>query len=465
MKFKTTLILLAVFVVFLVFILFLDKKPADKAAGPGEKLVSLASADVTKIALKKGTLSFVFEKDDKGDWMVREPLAVPADKYEVDQLASSFADLKIERVVEKEKGDPAKYQIPEREVSLWAKGQATPVKILIGMENPIDKSLFAQKEGDPRIVLLSSMLTSTLNKNLQDFRRKDVLKYETTEVTGIKVKAKDAAWEAAKKDGRWFLEKPIQALARDSKIMSILDSLSNMRAKEFVSEEKIPEALKTSGLDKPEYEITLAMPKAAKEIVFALHKSADKTFATSSQSVKILVPESDLLADLDKKPEDYRESKVAVFNSWQTTRIALKKDGLSLTAAKAPNDKWYLDAAQKEEADGTKIDTFIRKIESLEAAEYVDKPKSLAEHGLDKPAAEISITTKESGEAAVEKTAVVLVGKADTEKKQVVVKNAGLDYLFRVDAAFLDDLPKAAADWKIAPPEKKAPEKKEPEKK
>jgi hypothetical protein len=460
MKFKTTLILLGVFVVFLAYVLFFDKKPADKASGPEEKLVALASADVMKIALKRGTESFIFEKDDKGDWMVREPIAVPADRYEIDQFAASFADLKIERVVEKEKGDPAKYQIPEREVSLWTKGQAAPIKILIGMENPIDKSLFAQKEGDPRIVLLSSMLTSALGKNLQDFRQKDIFKYETIDVAGIKVKAKDAAWEAVKKDGRWLLEKPIQALARDSKIMTVLDSLSNMRAKEFVAEVKGPEALKTSGLDKPEYEISLSLPKAAKEIVFALHKSEDKTFATSSQSTKVVIPESDILADLDKKPEDYRESKVAVFNSWQTTKIVLKKDGLSLNATKAPNDKWYLDAAQKEEADGTKIDSFIRKIEGLEAAEYVDKPKSLAEHGLDKPAAEIAITAKESGEGAIEKTAVILVGKTDAVKKQAVLKNAGLDYLFRVDSSFLDDLPKAAADWKAAPPAKAEPEKK-----
>ncbi len=392
--------------------------------------------------------------------MVRAPDAVPADRYEVDQLASSFADLKIERVVEKDKADPAKYQIPDREVSLWTKGQAEPVKVLIGMENPIDKTLFAQKAGDPRIVLLASTLTATLDKKLQDFRQKDVFKVETTEVTGIKVKAKDAAWEAVKKDGRWFLDKPIQALARDAKIMNILDSLSNMRAKEFVSEAKSAEAMKAGGLDKPEYEISLSMPKAAKEITFALHKAADKTFATSSQSVKIVVPESDLLADLDKKPEEYRESKVAVFNSWQTIRISLKANGVSLTASKAPNDKWYLDAAQKEEADGSKIDSFIRRIEGLEAAEYIDHPKSLAEHGLDKPVAEISVTTRESGQGAVEKTAVVLVGKTDPEKKQAVIKNAGLDYLFRVDSAFLDDLPKTAADWKAAAPDKKEPDKK-----
>ena len=203
MKFKTTLILLGVFVVFLAFVLFFDKKPADKAAGPEEKLVALASADVTKIALKRGTESFVFEKDDKGDWMIREPIDVPADRYEVDQLRRRASPTSRSSASSKRRRPtrPSTRSRRRRSPS-GRRGRTTPVKILIGMENPIDKSLFAQKEGDPRIVLLSSMLKSTLDKNLQDFRQKDVFKFETTDVAGIKVKAKDAAWEAVKKDGR-----------------------------------------------------------------------------------------------------------------------------------------------------------------------------------------------------------------------------------------------------------------------
>jgi hypothetical protein len=44
---------------------------------------------------------------------------------------------------------------------------------------------------------------------------------------------------------------------------------------------------------------------------------------------------------------------------------------------------------------------------------------------------------------------IILVGREDKEKKQVVVKNSGLGYLFRVDSAFLQDLPKDAKDWRV----------------
>ncbi len=265
-KFKTTLILLVVFLGLLAVILFVDQKgKGEKAGGPEEKLVALKSADVEKISLKKGSETLSFKKDDKGEWMISEPLEAKADNNEVNQLAESFSDLKIERVVEKENADLKKYQIPQKEVALWTKGNTLPVKVLIGMENPLDNTFFAQKEGDKRVVLLPSMLKSTLDKKLFDFRQKDIFKFETGDVKSIKLQAKDTKWDAQKKDSEWFFEKPLRALAKESKITNILDTLSNLKAKEFIGEDKKADELKKLGLDKPEYQITLTMPAANKE--------------------------------------------------------------------------------------------------------------------------------------------------------------------------------------------------------
>lgn len=57
------------------------------------------------------------------------------------------------------------------------------------------------------------------------------------------------------------------------------------------------------------------------------------------------------------------------------------------------------------------------KIESLESSAFIDAPKSLAEHGLDKSQAEVTIMTKDAGEKAAEKSLTVLVGKDDKAKK------------------------------------------------
>jgi hypothetical protein len=461
MKFKTTIILFVVFAIFLALVLVSDKKDKEnKAAGSEEKLVTLAAADIQKMTFKKDGETLTFKKDDKGNWLIIEPMEVKADDSEVGPFADSFADLKIERVVEKENADLKKYEIPRKEVWLWLKGRETPVKVLIGMENPLDNTFFAQKEGDKRVVLIASSLKTMLEKKFFDFRQKDIFKFETGDVKSIHLVAKDVTWEARKNDEEWFIQSPFKALAKEGKISNLLDSLSNQKAKEFVAENKKPEDLKKSGLDKPEYQITLALPKSNKELTFAFHKANDKTYVTTSQSTKIIVPEIELLNDLEKKAEELRENKVVGFNAWQASKVVLKKGVLNLILAKAQNDKWYFDAEQKQEADASKVDTFIRKIESLESTEYIDPPKSLAEYGLDRPQAEVTVWTKETGEKAVEKTFGLLVGKSDKDKKQVVVKNVRLDYLFKVDNAFLDEFPKEAKDWKAPEPAKKEPDKK-----
>ena len=56
----------------------------------------------------------------------------------------------------------------------------------------------------------------------------------------------------------------------------------------------------------------------------------------------------------------------------------------------------------------------------------------------------------------------LLVGAEDKDKKQVVVKNAALNYLFRVDASFLHELPKEAKDWRAAPETKPGEARKAP---
>jgi hypothetical protein len=162
--------------------------------------------------------------------------------------------------------------------------------------------------------------------------------------------------------------------------------------------------------------------------------------------------EGTLLADLDRKVDEMREKKVADLYAWDAKRVALKRDGLEIAAVKekvGEEDKWLLDPASREEADKAKVEEFVRKIEGLEAAEFIDTPGSLANYGLS-PGIEIRILTKDY--QGKEKETVLFIGKEDAGKKQVVVKNAQFDYLFRVDSGFLQDLPKDRKDWKAEPP-------------
>ncbi len=449
MKFKKTIILFIAFAVLLAFVLLFEEFKGKTGEEEDDKLVALSSDDIQKITLKREDEIITFEKsqdEEKEGWVITEPLEAKADKYEADRLAENFSDLRIERVVEEEPEDIAKYEIPKKEISLWFKDREKPVKILIGAENPLDSTFFAKREEETRVVLIPSHLKSTLEKSLFEFRQKEIFRFETDDVKSIALRAKEIQWEAEKKEEEWFFNQPVQALAKENKITGILNSLSGLKAKEFVSEEKGKDEVDKFGLERPDYEITLILPLENQEITFFLHKQEDTLYATSSLSSKIIEAEDSLLSDLEEEIGELREKEVANFYSWEVNRLRLKMGEIDCELLKDEEDNWHFETPVQEEADKSKVQTFIRKIESLEAEEFVDPPFELKDYGLDNPQAEVKIWVAEDEDKIEEIT--ILIGSEDKEAKKVVVKNARLDYLFRMDSAFLEEFPKEIKDWK-----------------
>lgn len=456
MKFKKTIILFIVFAVLLAFVLLFEEFKGKDGEDEEDKLVALSSDDVQKITLKRKDEIIIFEKsqdEDTEEWIITEPLEAKADKSELDRLAENFSDLRIERVVEEEPEDVEKYEIPKKEISLWFKDREKPVKILIGAENPLDSTFFAKREDETRVVLIPSHLKSTLEKSLFEFRQKEIFRFETDDVKSIALRAKEIRWEAEKKEEEWFFNKPVQALAKENKITGILNSLSGLKAKEFVAEEKGKEEVNKFGLERPDYEITLTLPLENQEITFFLHKQEDKLYATSSLSSKIIEAEDSLLSDLEEEVGELREKEVANFYSWEVNRLRLKMGEIDWELSKDEEDNWHFETPVQEEADKSKVQIFIRKIESLEAEEFIDPPFELKDYGLDNPQAEVKIWVGEDEDKIKEIT--ILIGSEDKEAKKVAVKNARFDYLFRMDSAFLEEFPKDIKDWKPEPEEKK----------
>lgn len=472
MKFKTTIILLVVFLCLLAFILLFDVKDVGEEE-PGDKLVDLSSEDVERIIFKTEEETITFTKEGEGNWLISEPIEAKADKSEVDRIAADFSSLEIDRVVEEEPKDLEKYGIPLKEISLKFKDKEEPVKVLVGMENPLDQKFFAKREDETRVVLIASTHKTLFEKKVFDFREKSIFKFETDNVKGVKLSSGDIRWEAEKTEEEWFLKKPVDSLAKKNDITSLLSSLSDLKAKEFVSEEKNDEELKKLMLDAPEHTITLQMPLENQEVTFFVQKTEDKLYATTSLSPKIIEVEDTILSKLEKDPFEMRDTEVADFYSWEVNKVSLERGDLSLTVVEdEEEDKWHFDSAGGEEADKDKIDEFIRKIEALQAEEFIDPPLNMAEFGLAPPAAKVTIWIKENEEKSKEvklfigkvieekgkEDAAELEAEAKTqeeetedtaEKKEfVIVKNARFDYLFKVDAEALEQFPKKKDDWK-----------------
>ncbi len=456
MKFKTTLFLFGIFILLFAAVYFFEFR-SQREEETKDKLVSASPKDLEIIIFKNEGQTIHFKRK-KEEWLITDPIEAKADKYEVNKLAEDFSKLRIERVVEEAPSNLEKYGIPQKEVELYYKGQDKPIKILIGMENPLDKTFFAKKADKTKVVLIPSSLKSLLGKKLFDFRQKDIFKFESDQAKHIKLRAKNVQWEAEKEEEDWFLRKPVNALAQKSKINDILYALSNLKAKEFVSEEKKDAEINNYGLDKSDYEVAVYFPVENQQVDFFLHKKNDKVYATSSTSSKILQVEDSILSDLEKEPGDLRDKGVADFFTWEVKKLKIKRGERSLMLTKDEEENWQFEDPTILGADKEIIQSFLRKIEALKCEEFVDPPLNLADYGLDHPHAEVKIWAGEKNETLKEVT--IQIGKEDQESKKVFVKNVRFDYLFRVDSAFLEDFPQKAEDW-ISSPEKKKKEEKD----
>lgn len=475
-----------VFGALLAFIFLSDIREKGKPEA-ADKLVDLSSEDVEKIILETEEGSITFARNDKDDWLITDPLEAKADKYEVDRIAGDFSALEIDRVVEEEPADLEKYGIPHREISLFFKDKEAPVRIFVGMENPLDKKFFAKRDDETKVVLIGTQFKSLFEKKLFDFREKKIFQFETDEVKKIALRSGDIQWEAEKTEENWMLTKPVKSLAEKSQITSLLSSLSDLKATEFISEAKKEAETAEYALDKPENEVILELPLENQEVTFYINKKEDKVYATTSLSSKIVEVDDTIIEILSKEPGELRDKEVAEFYSWEAKKVRVEKGGLTIAAVKDEDGNWHFDKEDVDEADKEKIESLVRKIENLEAEDFIDPPLKLGDYGLDSPQTKITIsvkdgedktkditllvgnTVKEKVDKAAEKNEgevteteearEVKTGEEKSEEKAevednfeekdwVFVKNARFDYIFKTAADFLEKIPQKADDWK-----------------
>ncbi len=443
MKWKTLLILTFILAILVLSIFYVEKREEKKEKFEG-KLLTYSSSDINKVELKRGSETIVFEKNND-NWEITAPLKTKADKYTVERLLEDFSDLKIERKVEENARDLKKYGLepPHRILKLFKK-DGSYFSVYVGIENPIDGALYAKKPEENIVYLIPSFLKSGLDKTLFDFRNKKIFEFEKDKVNRITWEREGKGWSAYKKDDEWFLDEPSGALADKGKIDDLLYSLTGAEAKGFPIEDYKDGQLKEYALDKPKIKISIKGEKDLEISVGVKEEKDKKSVYAISNSSRIIseLPET-FLSEIDKKPEDMRGKSVATFWSFDVQRFTITKEGKEYVFEKDKQDKWEMKKPEKKEIDGTKINDFLRKIEDLEAKEFIDNPKSLKDYGLDKPNLKFKIETKERGK---EKTIEIICGKEENEK--VYLMNKRLNYIFVVESSFLKEIPKDFEEWK-----------------
>ena len=250
------------------------------------------------------------------------------------------------------------------------------------------------------------------------------------------------AMRLTKSEKAWKLVQPVEAEGDDSAVDSLLTSLSALKQKKDLAEEK---DLKAYGLDQPKLEVRIQLDDGKEQ---GLQIGTDNTFDNTLFAKKlgdgtVRVIDGYQKNTFDKTAFDLRDKKVAhLDDSAEVRRI-------EVTGVKAPytlekdGTTWKVNGAP---ADGPAADRVASALKSLRATAIASETAaSLKEFGLDKPKATARLTV---GAGKDTYTRAVLVGqtKGSATPQKTYAKRDESSVVYEVDKQIVSDLEKEPFD-------------------
>jgi hypothetical protein len=407
------------------------KPPAAADAPP--KILTVTEADITKISLKKKSGDeTVIEKNGAGKWQITAPKQYLADQDAANQLATAAATINSDRVIEDKATDLPSYGLhsPTLEVNITTKNGQTK-KLLFGDDTPTNSGAYAMLQGDSRVFTVASFTKTGLDKSLNDLRDKRLLTFDQDKLSRVELIAKKQDIEFGRDKDQWQIVKPKPMRADGLQVEEFIRKLKDAKIDLSVSAEDAKKAATAFGSGTPVATVKITDPSGTQQI--DVHKNKEDYYAKSSSVEGVQKVAADLGTGLDKGVDDFRNKKLFDFGFSEPNKIEMHDNGKTYAIQKTGED-W---TASGKKMDSTSVQSFLDKLRDLSASKFV-------ESGFTTPTIDITVTSndgKRIEKVLISKQGSDYVGKRDNETS-----------LYGLDAKNVDELSKAAADVKPAPP-------------
>ena len=194
------------------------------------------------------------ERTAEADWKIVAPLAAPADRFAVDGVASTLAELTPEATFDTP--EPLENYGLAVEPSVRFRAGDEDYALRLGNATPVGGNVYATDAEGKRVVAIASWRKNALTKTLKQLRDGRVIDFDRTAVKGITLESADGRVVLARVDDGWRIAEPVDAKADADAVEGLLSDLQYLRADEFVDE---PAADAVLGLDAPWLTAELAL--------------------------------------------------------------------------------------------------------------------------------------------------------------------------------------------------------------
>jgi hypothetical protein len=401
----STLILVVVLAGLGAYIYFVDaKRPAASADGSSaekEKVFTVEADKINELRVTSQGQTSLLKKTESG-WKLVEPTAIDADPPEAIGVATALTNIDIVRVIDENATNLEQFGLanPKTIVEYKAEGGGSGT-LKLGNKNPTQSEIYALKNNDKRVFLVSSFQETSFNRTPFDLRDKKILKFDRDKADSLVLAKGPSALQLTRSGTEWKVVKPVASRSDYSAIEGFISRLSSANMSKLVEEH--PKDLAKYGLDKPAMTVTIG--SGSSKTVLEVGKTENgETYARDAARPIVFTVDSTLQADLNKSFDDYRKKELFEFRPFYVAKLRAVLDSpggaktyeLEKVKGAQPTDPetWKVTrvGGASHTADQAAMDDLLNKLVAIKAESFVnDNSKT----GLDKPALVVSASFDE----------------------------------------------------------------------
>lgn len=452
---RSTLIYLVLALGLFCYLTFVDKKyqGTEDRAKAQLHLLTFAPDDVTGLEITNLHGTFNFQK--KGDhWEITSPVSTLADSATMSEIIGMIDDAQPQRTMEMKGSD----QENEKNLREWGLLPAADkavvhlkdrsVELLIGRKVAINSSTYARtsEHRDAPVSIIPITVKDALEKNLSDFRSRNVFDFEPEKVTRVAASVANTPTTPAQesevdyKNGRWSMQKPLVARASAADVLTLLQHVLGLRVTDFVTDE--PGNSSKYGLTTPSTTLSVTVGADDEGILQIGSPVPGKTGEVYAQRVKsnaIFTLQQSNIAEIVQLLANVRDRHVLPIDRAAVSGISFDIAGPKPVKADLRRDKngvWQVVGASAGTADVGRVTDVISRLSDLMTTPAIkDSAPDLKPFGLDAPTGKITLASSNDKESIS-----LLIGK--TENNLTYVRNSIEPFIYTVPAdafAFLGD--------------------------
>lgn len=380
-----------------------QEQSKSRSEAQDKRLLSLSEQEITGLTIQSGGVEIVLAQGDKGAWMLSAPIRTEADSREVSSLLRAVAVGKVSRVIEEQATTLGAFGLDKPAAVLTMKAGPRSEILSIGDSGPLSNTLYALRGSDKKVLLTDLAPKDVLNKTLQTFRRKDVVRFDQSKLERLRlVSAKgevllERSGTAA--SPKWHIKFPLETRADQIEVRSLLLKLDDFKARGFLDPGEEFDRLRKKLVD-PTVRLTLEEAGGIEKSVrlFQLDATSGEAYALTGAEGPIFRIAPDAVQDFSKDLFTLLDKRLLGADREEIGFLKVKTRDEEYTLIHQTGT-WVLEAAPTIALDQQKVDLFVSRVIDLPAEIRVIKAGvPLAPYGLHAPTVEFVALGKDGKE-------------------------------------------------------------------